>query len=362
MKIHTLNARGNILLEVIRDQFKLSPPLMLKQIQCMLAETTATLNGKGIRYDDLKTALVPDVKKQEIALVFNILDIEAAWYGYCIHEKLIPLFHKKSTHSILVGDCIAKEHLQDRIKYAFNNEIIAAKSFSYAHSEQFYVVYINNLSDNMVSTFHSKLSQFSPYAGYFNLTYSSFIKTYLSTVLANCYIKHRNIILMQHEDDRENQEDINMLGYPFTQYDYDYHSLQSTFFGTLLSYKIERIVFKDFEVDTEFSLNAVSDKPGSLPEFSIQIDIKKFDYLLEKKGHSLQRLGIPNDATGLEKLKHLITTKISSNYIYNMSHDSQHNTMKFNIMLEGISETKSRHLVALEYQPEEKVLRLITLI
>lgn len=50
--LHTLNARGNILLEVVRDQFKLSSEQMLREIQWLRHAVEEALAGKGIRYDD----------------------------------------------------------------------------------------------------------------------------------------------------------------------------------------------------------------------------------------------------------------------------------------------------------------------
>ena len=61
--IHTLNARSNGMLEVIRDYFGLSPDRMLVEIQGMRAQIARTLKSKGINYDDLRAALVPDREK-----------------------------------------------------------------------------------------------------------------------------------------------------------------------------------------------------------------------------------------------------------------------------------------------------------
>jgi len=64
--IHTLNARGNGMLEVIRDYFALSPDRMLFEIQGMRAQVARVLKSKGVNYDDLRAALVPDREKLEI--------------------------------------------------------------------------------------------------------------------------------------------------------------------------------------------------------------------------------------------------------------------------------------------------------
>lgn len=96
LPIHTLNARGNGMLEVVRDYFGLSPDRMLLEIQGMRAQIARTLKSKGINYDDLRAALVPDREKLEIALIFDTMQIEDSWYGYQVFERIIPLLDPRT--------------------------------------------------------------------------------------------------------------------------------------------------------------------------------------------------------------------------------------------------------------------------
>ncbi|MCC8556397.1 hypothetical protein LN543_22205, partial [Xanthomonas hortorum pv. gardneri] len=93
--IHTLNARGNVMLEVTRDYFKLSFRQMQQKIQIMRNSVENELAQKGVSYDKLKSALVPDRKRREVALVFDTLSIESSWYGFDVFERIIPLLDKK---------------------------------------------------------------------------------------------------------------------------------------------------------------------------------------------------------------------------------------------------------------------------
>ena len=208
--IYTLNARDHVMLEVARDYFNVRPERMQREIQGMLAQTEAILSNKGIKYSNLKSALVPNPKRREIALVFDTLDMKEAWYGLPIHTALIPLFSKQSNHSVLVGDYIGDNDRQDQLYEAFCESVQPVREVEWQYSNQFYIVYINNLSDKMVKTFHNGLTGFDPYVGFADVTFASLFKFYLSTMLVNDCIKHRNIILMGHEDDRDNKEDVNM--------------------------------------------------------------------------------------------------------------------------------------------------------
>ena len=365
--IHTLNARDNVMLEVMRDYFELNSDRMLTEIQAALTQTEQVLLSKGIKYNDLKTALTPNSQKREVVMVFDTTQIPDTWYGLPIHSRIIPLISKESNHSMLTGDYIGDEKMQGELYRMLSSEINLASNaeIEYLHSSQFYFVYFNNVTDTAITSFHTGLSDYKPYVGFVDTTFSSPFKTYISTILVNIGIKHRNFIITGHEDDRDNNENINVSAYPYEENGYICKSLQSSLFDLFLSYKIERPVFPGFEADTEFSLNAVNSTPVPLSNFRIRVDTEKFEYLLKNKSGSLKRAGLIESSP--KNLETLIQEKISSNYLYNLSHNKQHGTTKFDILLELQVEDVSsdistiKIMVALEYIPDEKCLRLITL-
>jgi hypothetical protein len=94
------------------------------------------------------------------------------------------------------------------------------------------------------------------------------------------------------EEDGDDTDDVNILGYPFEDFGFTIRSLRETPYDVLLSYKIERPVFTGLEYDTEFSLNTVSPTPLPLTECLIEIDERKFGYLAREKTESLRRIGL----------------------------------------------------------------------
>jgi hypothetical protein len=186
-----------------------------------------------------------------MALVFDTLVIDNSWYGLEVFRRLIPLFSRDSNHSVLAGDYIDTGAGQELLFEAIQSAVTLTRHVDYRHSSQFYIIYINNQTDRMVRRFHEGLCGWAGYVGYADTTYSSPFKTLLSTMLVNAFIKHRKTIIKGHEDDRPNEEDVNMSSYPFEEHGYTCHSVQSQLEGTLLSYKIERPVFPGFESDTE---------------------------------------------------------------------------------------------------------------
>jgi hypothetical protein len=243
----------------------------------------------------------------------------------------------------------------------FADSVRPVRDVAFRYLEAFFIVYINNLSDDMFHTLQTGLEQYEPYVGHADTTYASKFRVFISTMLSNACLKHRDIVIMGHEDDRDNNEDVNVVGYPFEKNGFTVRSVQSMYYSLFLEYKIQRPVFDRYESDSEFSINAIHPRPMPLDRMKIRLDTAKHGYLTTQKADSLKRIGLLDK--GADNLKAMIADRIHSNYIYNMTYDKQHGTSKFNILLEvgpSVSE-RFRVMVALEYLPDDSELRVITL-
>jgi hypothetical protein len=216
----------------------------------------------------------------------------------------------------------------------------------------------------MLKDFNDRLKVFTPYIGYFDVTYSSNIKTYISTILTHSFVKSKNRIIVKHEDDRDNTDNINNTDYPFKENQFICKSLQSMYYNMFLSYKIERKIFEGFESDRTFSLNSITEEVLNIENFEILVEENKLkNYLLIEKFSNLKRAGLHEMTT--DQLEILIKDKIKDDYIYNLSFSSKYETVKFNIILEidqGKLYEKTKILASLEYLPLTQTLRLITMI
>lgn len=359
--IHTLNARENGTLEFLRDYFGLSPDRMLFEIQGIRDLVDRILKSKGVNYDDLKAALVPDREKLEMALIFDTMKTDDSWYGHEVFERIIPLLDLKMKNSILVGDYIGENSQQETLFQAFHDAVCLVRRINYQHSSQFYVVYINNLTDAAFHRLADGLMNYEAYVGYANTTYHSLFKTLLSMKLVNLCVKVGSKIIQGHEEDRDDAENVNTSGMPFEENGYDCISLRSDLVGVLLSYKIESPVFDGFEADREISINAVTASPSTLDGFKVQVEDAKLAYIKDAKAGSIYHAGL--EGVSSNELQDIIKEKLRSNYIYNMSYLQEYNVTKFSIIIE--IEGRDRHpfrlMAALEYRPDDKVLRLLTL-
>jgi len=358
--IHTLNARGHILLEVMRDHFGLTPDQVRREIQSIHGATTDILANKGVDYTCLRPGLTPVLKRREAAFIFDSSTIESSWYGLEVMRQLLPLLEPESTQSMLCGDLLGDD--QEFIYQVLAESLKLSRSFSFRHGSLLYAVYLNNMSDGTLLHIHECLKGFYPYVGYIPADFSTRAKTYLSTCLVNVFLKNRRNIIVGHEDDRPNDENVNMPGYPFEEFGYRVLSLQESYFGILLSYKIERPVYSGFEVDSEMALNAISDNILDIKGFHVEIDPRKHGYLLSEKGGKLRKAQLAE--LDRDALSETIREKLASNYIYNMAFLEEYDVRKFSLMLEVENQDggePTRLAAGFEYLPQQQVLRLITL-
>lgn len=355
--IFIIDARDHVFLEVMTDASSLDSTQVYEEIQGMFSRLITILNRKKVKYDNLKYALIPQVKRKEIGLVFDTNLIESSFYGYQVFEKLIPFLDLRSTNSILCGDLLGEDKFRDLIRELFFENINTHKNINYVHHGLFYIVYINNLSEEQFLKIHEGLISFMGYVGYFNLTYSSPLKSILSSGLVRAFLKNKKIIINATED----SEDVNMTSYPFEKFGYKVIGVDDTLYGIFLSYKIEREVFYGNERDTIFSLNAISSNVFDIYEFDLEIEEKKLGYLLKEKADNMNRAGL--SILSKSEFEAILMDRLNRNYIYNLSYLSEFDLLKFNIIVEILMNDNRpmKLLVALEYKFIEKKLRIITM-
>jgi len=327
-----------------------------------LQHVSESLRARGVSYEGLRNALTPQIDRREIALFFDTTQIERSWYGYEVHEHIIPLFHTESSHSVLHGDLLGSNDSQKWIQSQLSSHLAGGSDrLHYQHSSQFYCVYINNCSDEMVRAFQSGLLSYAGYVGFADVTFASAFKTYLSGSLGTGYLKWRRIIVQQHEDDLPEDANQNTLAYPFEEHGYTCRSIAGIYFGLLLSYKIERPLLTGDERDRIHSLSAISSHPSEFAESTIELDERKYDYLAREKTGTLQRLGILGQPKA--SLEEMIRAKLRSNYLYSLRFREDYGVAMFNILLELQAIDTAlpvRTLASFSFEPERNALRLVT--
>jgi hypothetical protein len=358
--IHTIQARDNVMLEVTRGYLGLTSQQMLIEIQRIAANLEELLRGAGVSYAKLRAALTPTVDREEVCLLFDWQEAGGGFYGAKIGDHVLELLNGKRSHSVLEGDLIISN--PTRLKEAIASTIVPSRSSPLADPGHIFGVYVNNLTERMVNDLHFGLSSYAAYIGHIRCTYASWLKTYLSVTLMNRYVLHERKIILGHEDDLEGVGNYNVIGYPFEDRGFRVVSVPGYLFGLLLSYKIERPVLPGAEADTELSLNAITSDVRDIRRFEVLVEEAKVAYLRREKAGSLSRGGL--EGVSASELATIIRARVEKNYFYNLSYNAEHDTAKFNVMIEvpaASAGQRHRLMVSLEYKPTVGTLRLVTM-
>lgn len=358
--IFTIDGRDNVLLHLMINSFDLTNRECAEAIYGWLLELKEKLLNKQIEYDKLKSALIPVHKdRKEIAFIFDNSLIDEAWYGNVIFHSLFPALNKESTCSILEGDIIAGEIPLNMSKEIIFENLVQFNQTVFSHPSQYYVVYINNLSESQKNKIIETLCKRKFFIGYVDVTFSSRLKTLLAYSLICRCIKHKDIIILPHEYDCEDVENINNCGYPFEDYGFSVRSVNEMYYTLFLSYKIESGFAES--LDLKYSINAIYSNVKSVFKLPVFISDEKLIYLKEKKTSIMEKLELMEITE--KEISELIEENIKKGYFYNLEYLAEYNVPKFNLSLE--LKTKEGNLrkvlVALKYSIDKKKIELITM-
>ncbi len=348
-------------MEVAQATFDLTPEQMRREIVAAVTEVADVLARKGVPYAELRNALTPQTERRDVALLFDSTQTGSNWYGLDIARAYLPLLPREASLSVLEGDLLGRHGQESRLRNLVDAHLLASgNQYTWHYSNHFFCVFIHNLSDAQLATLVAGLKSYQPFVGHLDMTFGSRIRNYLSAILVPRFIKHRDVVVLGHEDEFSDDPDVNILGYPFEEIGLRVKSLRPTYYGVCLSYKVERNGIPSDATDVRMSLNAISASPDDLTSMTVEIADPKFQYLKAAKRHAIEGLGV----TTSQGLADVIQEKIGAGYIYSLSYLAEHGVSKFNMLLElEKSDTGEpfRVVAAFEYLPSDRALRLITL-
>lgn len=369
MLIYSFNAKDNVMYSVIKNGFGLSDDAVYKMIQDQFSVLQKRLSCKKVSYEKLKGALIPnqEANMYETCLVVDWTQIDECNYGGLVFDGLLPLLDKDSTCSILCGDYIDNLHTVDsssqyHLRTALNEVLVRCNGSRYQHSSQYFLIYFNRLTGNQRAKIVEGLLQYPWFTGFADLTHESLFKSYISFVLVHAFIKQGKQIIASHPSDYADEENINMLGYPFEEHGFSFFSINEDSFMPFLSYKIESIL--PDEEDVSFSLNAIFPKFDSLEKLKLVVaDEKWYKYLTCKdparKGKLLESIGYgPEDREAFIKD---IYKKICASYIYNLRQNT-YGDLLFNVCVDlpTVNGNIRKITVALKYHPHTGEMSIVT--
>lgn len=368
--IFTFNNLDNIIFTLYKDYFKLSDETVNRIIWEEYDLMRKRLLMKGIDYNDLKGALIPNQEKgkSEICLVIDNTLVPESCYGRYVFYKMMPFIDKESTYSILHGDYLIglqnykDANYQKMMKDALEEKLCISNISTYKDCAQYYLIYFNRITKKQLETLVNGLKNNKWFIGYVDVSYDSLFKKIISRRLVHFVIKCKGIFLGSHPECYDDYENVNISGYRFEEYGFDYVSINETSYMPFLSYKID--MGGGNKEDVSFSLNALFPKFDSIDKLYLFVRLDKWEkYLVNKstgKGEIIEKIGFSDDSKA--DFEKTIYNKICSRYIYNIRHN-EFGDFLFNVCIEldTINGNKRKTMVALKYHPDNGNMEMVTL-
>lgn len=355
--IHTLEARSSFHFNFCKDHLGFDEGRLHREIIECYEMLKRQLAYKQIVYGDLKSALVPQTKKLETAFMFDYTKFESGFYGMEVMNMLLPNLDKCGTRSVLYGDWVSKNvKFGQAFAESYGPSEIEEKfpKAWYGNAVAFY--YVNNLTPAGINRLRRVVSTHPAYMGSLDLTYTSYMKAMLSTMLLRAFIQHKGIIIESHEDGTNPDLNEGYLPWDFERAGFVVQTVDTSLYSILLSYKIERPEVEG-EGDILLCLNALTPSPIHIRDCVLELDDSRLEYLRAVHGSALEHAAL--DGLTAQQVKDKIFKQLQNGYIYSMARAKQDETLKFNVVIENPG--RSRVLCGLKYFPLSKTIAVITL-
>ncbi len=278
----------------------------------------------------------------------------------------IPLLVGIEKTAMFYGDLIGPKDRdgQRAVKEIMLRSINFNAPLNYRNSSQYFVIVINNISSTKLADIDSGLKKMPFYVGYTDITYSCHLKDIVASSIAQKCLFYKKIAILPVNEDEE-IDDSSPINYSFIDYEkygYKIRNIKEFAYHSFLTFKIQRR-YSEFDNDDQiFSLNTVTRQPALIKDFDVQIDEKKYLYLLENKLGALQIIGL--DSLSFNQFRDIIRNTINTNYIFNMDYNKDYECIKFNTVVDLFSEARGRakkYLISFQVNNVEKTIRLITM-
>lgn len=278
--IYTFDTRDLIIWELLKDHFKLEPKRIFHEINTQFEIMMRRLESINVPYGELKNVLVPQKKKREICLVFDSMQIQSTAYGRVILNEIMPIILGFEKVAVFYGDLLGKQNRewQLQFKLLLEREINGITNFRYINSNQYFLIFLNNITEQRLKLIVNSINSLEYYVGYLDLTYQSYLKDIVSGSIAQKFLIYKNIAIMASSEDDD--EDVNYSLYDFKKSNYIVRNVDQNQYGSFLCFKICRSFYEFDREDFFFSLNTATDDPTFIDDYEIIIDELKFNYLL----------------------------------------------------------------------------------
>lgn len=351
LKVHTLGNQWNVYLEVFQDITSFSEKEMFEILITNFQTLNKILNKNSVKYDTLKSALIPsDSKKHfDFAFIFDTSKIEDFWYGKPIFNILFETLKtsqfENSKNSIFSGDLL---HNEIGFRESINDIQEQLNVTLYPNQVDYYTILISNLTKNQKEILDESFKSKNFYIGAVNWTLKNDLLK-RSLFLPAVTLKCKDVLLLPSVE----EDYSSMLEHVIPDY-FKIIYIPMELYSDFLTYNYHSVVFNG---NKDYSLNILNPNfAESISNYELIIEPLKFEqYLKTKKSHVISEFTTnTNEQISLEEFTSLVKKAISNN-IFNI--ELNEHVTKFNTILD-INE--KRLIFSFEYNTEIKTIRLLT--
>lgn len=362
--IHLLNNYTYLGLTNTVDHFSLNPSQARRLIRVEHHQLVQMLAREGIDYSQLGNALVPKANRHEIAFIFNSTAITSGMYGYSFAEKWIPILKTDGPEktSVKVGDILALP--SELVWRQFEERLVSTGDWPRLSREEYFVVYLTNLSPRQVANTHAALGRDERgYLGYVDCTTWNPLKG--GMLLPQVGLRLGDTIITGMDD----AGTANQVGYPFEESGFRIVGIPEEYYGPYLGFRLDNGVPPWADDDSAMALTVLGGSRIPASTSQVDIDEERIEYLMSNHGDSLRRAGL--ESLSAEAISDAIQRRLANGLIFNLrfrwgakdgKEDRKLDAMMYSVQLEfhtATGDTK-RFQVGLKYDYESHRSEVIT--
>jgi len=354
--VHVVNSYSHMGIEVISDVLQLNPSGIEQLVRSMHDQLVSTLAVNGIAYSDLKSALTPQLKRREIAFLFDSTATESGMYGYVISRMWLAVLleHGPEKTAVLLGDLIG---LSAELTWKYLDEfLVHTDSYPHLSPELYHVTYFSNITDNQLRTMDLAFRAFGKvYLGYVDCSVWNPLK--LAMPLPQFGIRFGQVFITESIEDGIG----NLAGYPLEDFGFTSVGIDESLYGPLLTFLKNDGVPGWSDADTAVSLSVLGGPRKNAAKMDLNISESRLKYLVSHHAKSIESAGF--ETFSREEVVDEIQRKLANNRIFNLrfipgksngTRIPQLDALMFTAQIElrGLKSDIRRYQVGIKYSPD----------
>ncbi|MDO4259023.1 MAG: hypothetical protein Q4C87_05820 [Actinomycetaceae bacterium] len=311
--IHSINNYTNVYVSSIAAALDLDSKHVGNLIRELHSETTRELAKGGVTYANLRWALTPRTTHAEIAFIFDSTAARSDHYGFEFSKSWLPALwrHGPQRTAISRGDILNAP--TGWVWKELDEHLVRTNDFPQLATEQYYVLYLTNVSRTQVSAMDAALrDSTAAYLGYIDCSTWTPLKSFM--LLPQYAIRDGDVLVVPADENGSPH-----ITLPIRDHGFRLVGVEQMLYDVVLNHRMDNGVPEWANADSALTLTALGGAQSPLSELKLDLDDRRFIYLTsETDGHgvSVRKAGL--DGLGPEELAQAIEAKVRSGLMFNL--------------------------------------------